>query len=112
MKSELLIDTLAKFFEIKRPVFISGQPGVGKTTGVAAMAKRMGAHYNHIHAATCLTEDFGMPYLTQDADKFGYKKPHWWPGEESPELHNQEMCFDDMSQCSADIQKVIANIIQ
>ena len=112
MKSELLIDTLAKFFEIKRPVFISGQPGVGKTTGVAAMAKRMGAHYNHIHAATCLTEDFGMPYLTQDADKFGYKMPHWWPGEESPELHNQVMCFDDMSQCSADIQKVIANIIQ
>jgi hypothetical protein len=109
MRSELLIQTIHDLWDTKRPIFVTGEPGVGKTTGVETAASRRGVYYNHIHAATCLTEDFGMPMLTKEDDKFGYKMPHWWPTDPDAE---QIMCFDDMSQCGADIQKVIANIIQ
>ena len=109
MRSENVVKTIIGFNATKRPLMIVGPPGVGKTSGVKEAARQQGIRYNHVHAATCLTEDFGMPMLTVEDDKFGYKLPHWWPTD--PEA-TDTLCFDDLSQSPTDIQKVIANIMQ
>lgn len=109
MHSEQIMETLIALGTINRAVYITGQPGTAKTSVVQQAAQRQERSYIHIHAATCLTEDFGMPMLTVADDKFGYKLPHWWPVDPDS---NAVLCFDDMGQCGPDIQKVIANIIQ
>jgi hypothetical protein len=109
MHSEQILRELVNLGTINRAVYITGQPGCGKTSVVEQGAEQQGREYIHVHAATCLTEDFGMPMITVDDDKFGYKMPHWWPTD--PESR-AIICFDDLGQCPADIQKVIANIIQ
>jgi len=56
-----------------------------------------------------LVEDFGIPDVVHGAKVFTYIMPHWWPNDPEERV---VLCFDDRGQCGADIQKVIANIIE
>lgn len=94
---------------IRRPIYITGEPGVGKTSGAKQAATNLSLQYIHLHCATMLTEDMGMPDVMHDRESFTYKMPHWWP---TDPLTKALLCLDDMGQSSSDIQKVLANIMQ
>lgn len=109
MHSELISQTIVDLWAIKRPVYITGQPGGGKTSVVKQAAQRLGVGYIHQHAPSMPVEDFGIPWATADSPSFDYKMPHWWPMDPATEAI---LCLDDRGQVGMEIQKVIANIIQ
>jgi hypothetical protein len=109
MRAEVMLQTLISLWAIKRPAYITGEPGGGKTSLVKLFAEKVGAEYRHKHMPTMLVEDFGVPDLLTGGEAFGYKLPEWWPTEEDGPV---VLCFDDRGQCDQSLQKVIANIIQ
>lgn len=134
MRATTLKATLVAMFQttLKRSVCIEGQPGGGKTTITNEVAGELrkiygelttkmvgekevpiipGFGYQEIHMPTTLVEDFGIPFLSADSGSMEFKLPSWWPVKGvAPEYGI--LCFDDRNQASADLQKVLANIIQ
>lgn len=108
MKSSQILDTIKALYPYNRPIMLTGAPGGGKTSVVRQAAEALNVDYREIHIPTSLVEDFGIPYPNKTADTFGYKMPEWFPTD--PESQGI-LCFDDRSQGSNDIQKVLANII-
>jgi hypothetical protein len=110
MRASLIQSTLAAIYNgNKRSVCIEGAPGGGKTTIVRDTAAAIGVDYRELHMPTMLVEDFGILYPSADSEQLSYKLPEWWPMD--PESKGI-LCFDDRNQASADLQKVLANIIQ
>jgi len=107
MRAELIKQTIIDLWDIKRPIYITGAPGGGKTSVVKQAAQQLGVDYIHHHAPSMLVEDFGVPDMAAGDDNFTYKMPHWWPSDPETEAI---LCFDDRGQSGGDIQKVIANI--
>lgn len=126
MRATTLKATLKAMYatELKRSVCIEGQPGGGKTTIVHEVANDLrplyeqpdnadaipGFGYVEKHMPTMLVEDFGILF-PDGGDSLRYKLPDWWPVKGKAPEHGI-MCFDDRNQASADLQKVLANIIQ
>lgn len=134
MRSATLKATLKAMYETeqKRAVCIEGPPGGGKTTIVREVAAELrpqyenmttkmvgdkeveivpGFGYIEMHMPTMLVEDFGILFPQADSDTLHYKLPDWFPVKGKAPEHGI-MCFDDRNQSSADLQKVLANIIQ
>jgi len=107
MNSEKIIDTVMRLWSLRRPVYISGPPGGGKTSVVKQAAKRLGVEYIHKHMPSLLIEDFGVPDMATKEPTFDYKLPAWFPTDPDMEAI---LCFDDRGQCGSDLQKIIANI--
>ncbi len=110
MKAELLKQTIAALFALKRTVCIEGPPGVGKTSVVRQVASDLDIPVIERHMPTMLVEDFGILFPMGE-DQLNYKLPFWFPqsGKGAPE---GILLFDDRNQASADLQKVLANICQ
>ena len=108
MRTNLLIKTLTALVQAKRPVYLTSAPGAGKTSVTQQVAEATDRRFVPIHMATMLVEDFGVPDLATSNDTFTYKLPERWNIREGePTL----ICMDDRGQCSTDLQKVVANII-
>jgi hypothetical protein len=107
MRPNELKETLAALFAVKRAVCVEGPPGGGKTTIVRQVAEELGVQYIEKHMPTMLVEDFGIPMPTDG--KLVYTVPYWFPMD--PDSQGI-LCFDDRNQANADLQKVLANIIQ
>ena len=113
MRATLLKETIKDLFPIKRPICIEGAPGGGKTTIVQQVAMDLKVGYIEKHMPTMLVEDFGVPDMGTEGTKFGYKLPDWFPAKNRSDIPEQGiLCFDDRNQAPADIQKVLANIMQ
>ena len=113
MRATLLKETLKELFKAKRPVCIEGAPGGGKTTIVQDVASELSVGYIEKHTPTMLVEDFGVPDMAVQGNSFGYKLPDWYPAEGRTDIPDEGIiCFDDRNQAPADIQKVMANILQ
>ncbi len=110
MRAPVLKETIKALYKIKRPIYILGAPGGGKTTVVREAANELEVGYQEVHMPTMPLEDFGIPMVN---DTFiEYKLPKWFPckGSEHPEFGI--LCFDDRGQATTDLQKVVANILQ
>ena len=113
MRATLLQETLMELFKSKRPVCIEGAPGGGKPTIAQQVASRLDVGYIEKHTPTMLVEDFGVPDMSAIGNSFGYKLPDWYPAEGRGDIPDEGiLCFDDRNQAPADIQKVLANILQ
>ena len=112
MRAELVVQTLKDLWSIKRATILTGPPGGGKTTIVEQVAELLGVRFIHKHIPTMLVEDFGIPFPSADSNTFDYRLPEWFPREATDPDFEGILCFDDRSQASADLQKVIANIQQ
>jgi len=112
MRAELVAQTLVDLWPIKRPVYITGAPGGGKTSIVKQVAEKLGVRHIHKHMPTMLVEDFGIPFPSQDSQTFDYRLPEWFPKEATDPDFEGIICLDDRGQCGPDLQKVAANIMQ
>ena len=109
MRSETMLSTLIKLYDVRRPVVITGAPGGGKTSMAKLLSETLDIDYIHLHMPTMLVEDFGVPFPVADSNKFEYRMPHWWPNDPDTKAI---LCIDDRNQCGPDLQKVLANLIQ
>lgn len=107
MRAEMVKQVLRDLWAIKRPVCIEGAPGGGKTSIVQQVAEELNVEYIHLHMPTMLVEDFGILFPSAESSQLEYKIPDWFPVNEETQAI---VCFDDRNQCSADNQKVLANI--
>lgn len=110
MHPQLLKEAIKSLKTINRPLRIEGPPGCGKTTVCREVAGELGIGYVEVHMPTMLLEDFGIPMF--EGKTLEYKMPWWYPAADDPEVPEFGiLCFDDRGQASADLQKVMANII-
>ena len=115
MRASLLKDTIARLWEIKRPVAVVGAPGGGKTQCIQQTAKEIGCHFIQRHLPTIPVEDFGVPDMSSSTDTtFKYKLPEWFPskGSKYDDGKGGILLFDDRNQADNDLQKALANLIQ
>jgi len=110
MRAQLLTQSIAAIYHgNKRAVCIEGAPGGGKTSIVRQAADTIGVEYRELHMPTMLVEDFGVLFPADNSPQLAYKLPEWWPTDPNSA---GILCFDDRNQAGADLQKVLANIIQ
>jgi len=109
MRAELVARTIADLYPLKRPVCITGAPGGGKTSIVQQVARQLDVEYIHVHMPTRLVEDFGVPDMMTESERFGFKLPDWFPIDPDTEAI---LCFDDRNQSGPDLQKILANLQQ
>lgn len=111
MRAKLMKQTIKDLFKIKRTIAIEGSPGGGKTTICQEVAKEMGVGYIEVHMPTMLVEDFGIP-IPQPDGTLKHTLANFFPAVGSNHPDTGILCFDDMNQASADLQKVVANMCQ
>ena len=134
MQASLLATTLIALHKIKRSLCIEGAPGGGKTSVVRQTARTMAGldpvehmvgsiavytgqtnaiGYSEVHLPTKTVDDFGIPDMLTGGETIAYRLFEWFPAIHRTDIPEQGiLCFDDRNQASADIQKVLANIIQ
>ena len=109
MRAELVARTIKDLYPIRRSVCIEGPPGGGKTSIVQQVATDLGIEYIHLHMPTMLVEDFGILFPKEGSKQLEYKLPDWFPLDPDTKAI---LCLDDRNQCTADLQKVLANMQQ
>lgn len=134
MHASLLSTTLVSLHKINRSLCIEGPPGGGKTSVVRQTARLMAGvdpemhmvgsiavytgqttaiGYSEVHLPTKTVDDFGIPDMLNGGETIAYRLFEWFPAIHRTDIPEQGiLCFDDRNQASADIQKVLANIIQ
>lgn len=110
MRAELVLKTLKAIHSgNKRAVCLEGPPGGGKTSIVRQFAEEVKARLVHIHMPTKLVEDFGMPMPNLKDSVMHFMMPDWFPTDDKEDV---VILFDDRNQCSGDLQKMLANMMQ
>jgi len=117
MRAKQLAIELKKIFnsnDIIRAHCLEGSPGGGKTSIIQQVVKQLnGWGYYENHMPTMLVEDFGIPLTDAESGTLKYLLPDWYPSIHRTDIPDKGvLCFDDRNQASADLQKVLANIIQ
>jgi len=113
MKYDTLFEAIKVSVSIRRPLLISGPPGIGKTQVVQQVADDLGIGCIVVHMPVMLVEDFGIPDISSAKENghLTYTTPWWWP---DVERHGERgiLLFDDRNQADHSLQKVLANIIE
>jgi hypothetical protein len=114
MRPTTLSNTIKALYPLRRTLWIQSKPGTGKSSIAKQTAKELDAHYIELHGPTMLVEDFGIPVPDTDKGTFRYMMPSWFPCANSEYDDGKPVIlnFDDAAQMGADLQKVLANIIQ
>jgi hypothetical protein len=82
LKPSELSEALITSIKIKRPAFVSGPPGVGKSRIIAATAASIGYELRDIRASLLDPVDLrGLPIVHGGRAKWA--APEWWPTNES-----------------------------
>jgi hypothetical protein len=84
---------------------------VGSITVYTGQTQAFG--YSEVHLPTKTVDDFGIPDMLNKGETIAYRLFEWFPAIHRTDIPERGiLCFDDRNQASADIQKVLANIIQ
>lgn len=74
---------LLKAFQVKRPIFLWGPPGIGKSEVVAEVASELGGHVIDLRMAQMEPTDIrGIPFFNKDLGKMDWASPVDLPDEE------------------------------
>jgi hypothetical protein len=93
-------------FKTKRPVFLWGPPGIGKSDVVAEIAQEIGGHVIDLRMAQMEPTDIrGIPYFNKDNGKMDWAAPVELPDEELASQYPTVVLFlDEMNSAPPAVQ--------
>lgn len=93
-------------FKVKRPVFLWGPPGIGKSDVVASIAQELGGHMIDLRMAQMEPTDIrGIPYFNKDKGVMDWAPPIDLPDEETASQYPVVVLFlDEMNSASPAVQ--------
>lgn len=97
---------LLSAFKIKRPVFLWGPPGIGKSEVVAEIAEELGGHMIDLRMAQMEPTDIrGIPYFNKENGKMDWAPPVDLPDEELASKYPIVVLFlDEMNSAPPAVQ--------
>lgn len=97
---------------IKRPLYIEGPPGGGKTQAQAQVAAELGIGFVLIPGPTMAVEDLAMPVVDIKRGTVHFALDDKLPVEGSDCPDEGILCIDELPQSPTDIQKGCAHLMQ
>ena len=97
----------------KRPIFLWGPPGIGKSDIVHQIAKTIDAHVVDVRLSLWEPTDIkGIPYFDSNANKMVWAPPSELPDEEMAAQHNAIVLFlDEMNSAAPAVQAAAYQLI-
>ena len=97
---------MLKAFKAKRPLFLWGPPGIGKSEVVAEVTEELGGHMIDLRMAQMEPTDIrGIPYFNRDINKMDWAAPVDLPDEELASQYPIVVLFlDEMNSASPAVQ--------
>ena len=104
---------LKQCFDKKRPVFLWGPPGIGKSEVVAGIAEELGGTMIDLRLAQMEPTDLrGIPYYNKDIGKMDWAAPVDLPDEEFAKTQKIVVLFlDEMNSAAPSIQAAAYQLI-
>jgi hypothetical protein len=95
-----------KAFKTKRPVFLWGPPGIGKSEVIAEITQELGGHMIDLRMAQMEPTDIrGIPFFNKDLGKMDWAPPIDLPDEELASQYPIVVLFlDEMNSASPAVQ--------
>ena len=105
--------SLLKAFAVKRPIFLWGPPGVGKSDLVAKVAEDLGGPVIDIRLGQCEPTDIrGVPYYNRDLNKMDWAEPVDLPTAELADQFPVVVLFlDEMNSAPPSVQAAAYQLI-
>jgi hypothetical protein len=97
---------ILKAFKAKRPLFLWGPPGIGKSEVVAEVTQELGGHMIDLRMAQMEPTDIrGIPYFNRDINKMDWAAPVDLPDDELASQYPIVVLFlDEMNSASPAVQ--------
>ena len=97
---------ILKAFQVKRPIFLWGPPGIGKSEVVAEVANEMGGYVIDLRMAQMEPTDIrGIPFFNKDLGKMDWASPVDLPDEEFASQYPVVVLFlDEMNSAPPAVQ--------
>lgn len=97
---------LLKAFEVKRPIFLWGPPGIGKSEVVAEVTQELGGLMIDLRMAQMEPTDLrGIPFYNKDNGKMDWAPPIDLPDEETASQYPIVVLFlDEMNSAAPSVQ--------
>ena len=100
-------------FNIKRPVFLWGPPGIGKSDLVAGLATDLGGHMIDLRLGQMEPTDIrGIPFFNRDSGKMDWAPPIDLPDEETASQYPVVVLFlDELNSAAPSVQAAAYQLI-
>lgn len=108
-----LMKVLRSCARIKRPVFIWGPMGVGKSSMVAQLCAEMGGRFYDVRLSQCEQTDLrGIPYYNKESNKMEWAPPVDLPTEEEASKYPVVFLFlDEMNSAAPSVQAAAYQLV-
>jgi hypothetical protein len=105
--------SLLKAFSKKRPLFLWGPPGIGKSELVAEIAQELGGHMIDLRLGQMEPTDIrGIPFYNKDSGKMDWAEPVDLPTEEFASQYPIVVLFlDEMNSAAPSVQAAAYQLI-
>jgi len=105
--------SLLKAFAKKRPVFLWGPPGIGKSELVAEITQELGGHMIDLRLGQMEPTDIrGIPFYNKDSGKMDWAEPVDLPTQELAEQYPTVVLFlDELNSAAPSVQAAAYQLI-
>lgn len=104
---------IKKCFDKKRPLFLWGPPGIGKSDVINGIAEEMGGISIDFRLAQCEPTDLrGIPYLDKETNTMNWARPIDLPSEEEASKYPIVVLFlDELNSAPSSIQAAAYQLV-
>ena len=113
MTSKQIVTALEYCIKAKRPVFVHGSPGVGKSDVVAQVAQKHGGRLYDLRLSQIEQTDLrGMPYFNKETNKMEWAPPIDLPSNEDAAQYPMCILFlDEMNSAAPSVQALAYQLV-